>query len=141
MKSRLLIFVVIFGLGAIAIGWVYESRLRPQVEQAQLVVPDNIDYFLTNLNFLAVGDNGRPDFEFASRRLEHYRRTDTSQIETPSLQIYRDDQQWQVDSKIGEFRHRENTMWLRQQVVMRKLGARKATELVRYALRHGLIEP
>ena len=25
--------------------------------------------------------------------------------------------------------------------VMRKLGARKATELVRYALRHGLIEP
>ncbi|MGI9431310.1 MAG: response regulator transcription factor, partial [Myxococcota bacterium] len=25
--------------------------------------------------------------------------------------------------------------------LMRKLGARKATELVRYALRHGLIEP
>ena len=25
--------------------------------------------------------------------------------------------------------------------LMRKLGVRKATELVRYALRHGLIEP
>ena len=25
--------------------------------------------------------------------------------------------------------------------LMRKLGARKATELVRYALRHGLVEP
>ena len=122
MKSRLMFFVVIFGLGAIAIGWIYESRLRPRVQQVELIVPDNIDYFLTNMSFSAFDANGRPDYEFVSRRLEHYPRDDTSRIENPSLQIFRDNERWQVDSETGEFLHRQNLLWLRNQVVMRKLG-------------------
>lgn len=122
MKTRLLIFVVIFGIGAAAVGWVYESRLRPEVEQAGLLIPDNIDYFLTNLNYRAMNTEGQLDFEFDSRRLEHYPRTDTSRIEIPSLQIYRDTDHWQVDAQRGEFQHRANTMRLQQQVVMSKSG-------------------
>ena len=122
MKSRLYIAVLVVGLCAIAAGWIYESRLRPQVAKAELVIPDNIDYFLTYLNYRAMDEAGELDYEFASPRLEHRRQTDVSHIELPSLQIYRKGERWQVDSGQGEFQHRENLLRLRDRVVMLKHG-------------------
>lgn len=122
MKSRWLVFLLMFGFAAIIFGWVYESRVRPQVERAALAFPENIDYFLTNFTYRAVDDDGAPDYEFASPRLEHYPLTDISRIEVPSLQIYRDDDHWQIDARLGEYDHPVNTLRLSRQVVMRKLG-------------------
>ena len=122
MKSRVLIFIIILGIGAVAVGWVYESRIRTRVETAELVIPDNIDYFLTDLKYRAMNESGNLDYEFSSRRLEHYPRNDVSFIETPSLQIYRDSDRWQVTAKRGEFQHRDNLLRLRDQVVMQKSG-------------------
>ncbi len=124
MKSRALIFIVLLGLAAVLIGWFYESRLRERIERAELVVPDDIDYFLTGLHLRAMNERGKLDYEFRSRRLEHRRLTDTSDIEQPALEIYRDGDRWQVDANRGEFRHRDNRLDLEQQVVMRRLGAR-----------------
>ncbi|MDH3387061.1 MAG: LPS export ABC transporter periplasmic protein LptC [Gammaproteobacteria bacterium] len=123
MKSRLLIFVIMLVFGAVAVGWVYESSLRSKIETAGLVVPDNIDYFLTDLNYRAMSDSGSLDFEFSSNRLEHYPRGDVSLIETPSLKIYRETDHWELNAQQGEFKHRQNLLRLQQQVVMQKLGA------------------
>lgn len=121
MKSRLLIFVLVFGLMAIAAGWVYESRLRKISDIAAPEIPDNIDYFMTNLNYRAIGADGELDYEFNSRRLEHRPLKDISHIQAPALSIYRDDL-WQVDAQQGELLHTDNLLWLRQQVLMQKSG-------------------
>ncbi len=122
MKSRAFVFVVIFGIGAIAVGWVYESRLRPQPKQVELVVPDNIDYFLTQFTYRSMNPEGALDYEFSSPRLEHYPRDDTSQIEIPSLQIFRDPDRWQIESATGKFQHQPNLLRLQNRVIMRRLG-------------------
>ena len=105
MKSRFLALVIVLGIAAIAAGWIYESRLRPGSDRADLVIPDNIDYFLTRLRYRVMNSDGTLDYEFKSRRLEHYPRTDVSSIDLPSLQIRRSSGQWQVNSRSGEFIH------------------------------------
>jgi LPS export ABC transporter protein LptC len=122
MNLRMLVLVIILGIAAIALGWVYESRLRPQDEKAELIIPNNIDYFLTNLHYRAMNTQGTLDFEFNSPRLEHYPSTDVSDIAVPSLKIYREADHWLVDALNGEFLHRDNLLRLRNQVVIQKLG-------------------
>lgn len=122
MKPRLLILVIVLGIAAIALGWVYESRLRPQDEKAELIIPNNIDYFLTNLRYRVMNTEGVLDFEFNSPRLEHYPGTDVSNIDVPSMQIYREADHWLVDALNGEFLHRDNVLRLRNQVVIQKQG-------------------
>ena len=124
MKSRVLIFIVLLGIAAVLIGWLYESRLRERIERAELVVPDDIDYFLTGLHYRAMNEDGRLDYAIRSPRLEHRRLTDSSDIEQPALEIRRDGDRWQVDANRGEYFHRENLLDLEQRVVMRRLGAR-----------------
>lgn len=122
MKLRIIVLVFVLGIGAIAVGWVYESRLRTKIERADLIIPDNIDYYLTNLRYRTMKTDGKVDYEFNSPRLEHYPRTDVSVIEVPSLKIFRDRDHWQVDATSGEFAHQDNILHLRNQVVMQKHG-------------------
>ncbi len=122
MKSRVFIFVIIFGFGAIAVGWVYESSLRPGEKKASQEFPDDIDYFLTDLRYRTLKADGTLDFQFLSPRLEHFPRNDISRIELPSMQIYDDIDRWQIDALIGEYRHGNNLLQLNQQVVMQKQG-------------------
>ena len=122
MKLRLLVLVIILGICAIALGWVYESRLRPEDEKTDLNIPSNIDYFLTNLHYRAMNIEGTLDYEFNSPRLEHYPGADVSNIEQPSVQIYRETDHWLVDALDGELLHGENILRLRNQVVIQKRG-------------------
>lgn len=122
MKLRILVFVFVLGIGAIATGWIYETRLRPITERADLTIPDNIDYYLTNLHYRSMNTEGSVDYEFNSPRLEHYPRTDVSTIEIPSLKIFRDRDHWQVDANNGEFEHQVNVLHLRESVVMQRRG-------------------
>lgn len=122
MKLRILVFVFVLGIGAIAAGWIYETRFRPITERADLIIPDNIDYYLTNLHYRSMNTDGNVDYEFKSPRLEHYLRTDVSIIEIPSVQIFRDRDQWQVDANNGEFEHQVNVLHLQESVVMQRKG-------------------
>lgn len=134
-KPRLLIFIVIFGIAAIAVGWVYESNLRPKEKEVQLVIPDDIDSFLTNMHYRALNADGELDFHLYSPRLEHYPHNDVSNIETPSMEVYTKSDPWQIDAITGEILHRENLMRLRQEVVMQKQGAQPMqvyTESIRF---------
>ena len=122
MKLRILVFVFVLGIGAIAAGWIYETRLRPITQRADLIIPDNIDYYLTDLHYRSMNTDGNVDYEFISPRLEHYLRTDVSTIEIPSLKIFRDRDHWQVDANNGEFEHQVNVLHLRESVVMQRQG-------------------
>lgn len=122
MKLRILVLVFVLGIGAIAAGWINETRLRPITERADLMIPDNIDYYLTNLRYRSMNSDGNVDYEFNSPRLEHYPRTDVSTIEIPSLKIFRDRDHWQVDANTGEFEHQLNVLHLRESVVMQRQG-------------------
>lgn len=124
MKSRVLVFIVLLGIAAVLIGWLYESSLRERIERAELIVPDDIDYFFAGLHFRAMNEEGRLDYAFRSPRLEHRPLTDTSDIERPALEIHRDGDRWQVDANRGEYFHRENRLDLEQRVVLRRHGAR-----------------
>jgi lipopolysaccharide export system protein LptC len=124
MRTRLLVLIAVLGVGAVVTGWIYESRLSPPAEVQQLEVPDNIDYFLANLNYRAIDERGRLEYEFRSPRLEHYPRDDVSRIETPSVDIYGNDGEWRVDALEGEFHHAENLLRLSREVVMNRSGDR-----------------
>ncbi len=122
MKSRLLIMVLFLGLGAVLVGWIYESQTDFRLDRSELKIPDNIDYFMTNFNYKVMDEAGKLDYEFASPRLEHHNLGDISRIEQPFVQLYRGSDHWQIDSRQGEFQHADNLLWLSQQVVMQRLG-------------------
>jgi lipopolysaccharide export system protein LptC len=122
MKLRLLILVTIFGFAALAIGWVYERSLRTPEEKAELVIPEDIDYFLTNMHYRALNAEGKLNFEFHTPRLEHFPHGDVSRIEVPSIQIQTDSDPWLVDSLAGEYEHANNLLRLTRQVVMQRHG-------------------
>ena len=121
MKSRKLLMLVFLGVGAIAIGWVYESRKPPAEDKESMLIPDDIDYYLSNLHYREINADGELEFEFHSPRLEHYPLNDISSIEKPSIQIH-GDEPWRVDSLDGEFRHQKEILHLSRQVVMQKQG-------------------
>lgn len=122
MKSRVLIFMLVIGIAAATSGWIYQSKSRSTVNRDELVIPDNIDYFLTDLRYRAINESGTLDYEFHSRRLEHHNRNDVSQIEIPSLKIFRGNSHWQIDSRRGELLHQHNLLRLQDHVVMVRLG-------------------
>lgn len=135
MKPRILLSVLALGLAAIAAGWIYESRQKSVDADSEIEIPDNIDYYLTGMTLRAMNDDGRLDYSFSSPRLEHRPRNDTSYLETPSLQIFRNDEQWQVDSQQGRFQHEQNIMLLNRRVVMERAGPdalRLTTQSVRF---------
>ena len=122
MKLRLFILVTIFGIAAVAVGWVYEHQLRAPEEKADIAIPNDIDYFLTNMNYRALNSSGVVDFEFYTPRLEHFPHNDVSRMQLPSMQIQTDSDPWLVDSLAGEYQHGNNLLRLTQQVVMQKQG-------------------
>ena len=135
MNIRVMISVIFFGVVAIALGWVYESQIKSKVASVEWVIPNNIDYFLTHLDYRVSNAEGNLDYEFSSPRLEHRPRTDVSHIVTPSLQIYRVSEQWRVNSEQGQFQHRNNILMLQQNVVLQKLGddpLRLTTETIQF---------
>ena len=124
MKTRSLIMILVLGLVAIAAGWIYETRLREDAAAVPLEIPDNIDYYLTNFRYRSMNRDGRPDFEFTSRRLEHRRKTDVSHIEAPALRIFRSPADWRIDSLQAAYEHRNNLLHLERNVVLQRGGER-----------------
>ena len=122
MKARLFIFIAIFGCGAVAVGWVYERSLRAPEERAEIAIPQDIDYFMTNMTYRALDANGKLDYEFYTPRLEHYPHDDVSRLQLPRFRIETETVPWLVDSKLGEYRHAANLLHLTRQVVMQRHG-------------------
>lgn len=114
------IIVIVVTLAAIAAGWVYESKTT--ASRADLEIPPDIDYFLSKVKYQSMNDLGLLDFEIQSPYLEHLTVTHISLIEKPTMQIYRDANNWQVKSLTGKLFHEQNSLQLTQNVVMQREG-------------------
>lgn len=122
MKIRLLALVVVLGLGAIALGWVYESRLAPETPDGGAEIPDNVDFYLTGMRLRAIDADGALDYLLDSPRVEHHQRGDISRIRQPRLRIVRAPGDWTVRARRGQFLHGDNLLRLQRDVVMRRAG-------------------
>ncbi|MEM7565245.1 MAG: LPS export ABC transporter periplasmic protein LptC [Pseudomonadota bacterium] len=122
MKLRMLFAVIGFGLAAVIAGWLYETRFKSSIALDNLVIPDNIDYFLTGFTVRVTNQQGNPDYQISSPRLEHRPKTDISHIELPTMQIFRRAELWQIESGIGQLQHRDNRLQLQHNVILQKEG-------------------
>ncbi len=117
------ITVVIAGLLAIVGGWFYQAQLSEQESDvAELEIPDNIDYYFTDMTYRAMTSSGALDYQFNSPRMEHRKLGDTSHIKLPEVTIYRGDNVWLVNAEVGQLFHETEAFHLEQQVEMFKQG-------------------
>ena len=105
---------------AIAIGWLYEPKKT--ISRPDLEIPTNIDHFLSGVQYKSMNDEGNLDFMMQSPYLEHLTVADISLIDKPTLQIYRDAGDWQVESLNGKLFHEQNNLQFEDNVIMRREG-------------------
>ncbi len=121
--SGRILLVIGAGLMAIMAGWLYQEQLQQrELPTADLEIPDNIDYYFTDMTYRVVKDTGETAYRFESPRLEHHLRGDTSFIQQPAMTIFRDDDVWTVHAQTAELKHETEVMHLAQQVKMQKQG-------------------
>lgn len=116
-----MVFITV--LGAIAVGWVYESRSKNNLARTELEIPTDIDFFLSQLNYRVFNSSGGLDYQLQSPYLEHFIKNDISRIEQPIIQVYRDSGDWRVEALRGAILHRQEWVQLDNDVVMEKIGA------------------
>jgi LPS export ABC transporter protein LptC len=117
----LLIFIAV--LGAIAVGWVYESRSKDTLVRPELEIPTDIDFFLSSMSYRVFNKSGNLDYQLQSPYLEHFIKDDISRIEAPIIHVYRDSGDWQVKASRGNILHRQEWLQLDKNVLMQRLGA------------------
>jgi LPS export ABC transporter protein LptC len=116
-----MVFITI--LGAIAVGWVYESNSKDKITRPELEIPTDIDFFLTQLNYRVFNKSGSLAYQLQSPYLEHFIKDDISRIEDPMIQIYHASGDWQVKASWGNIIHQQEWVELDKDVVMQKIGA------------------
>ena len=121
MKPSIFILVVFAGIAAVAVGWVYQSKIQPAVSTSGLEIPLDIDYYLSEFNYRVMSKTGSLEFDLRSPYLEHYKLEDLSRIEAPLMTIYRK-QNWQVQARAGELSHRREILNLIDDVVFERKG-------------------
>ncbi len=116
-----MVFITI--LGAIAVGWVYESSSKDKITRPELEIPTDIDFFLSQLNYRVFNKFGSLDYQLQSPYLEHFIKDDISRIEQPRIRIYLASGDWHVNASRGNIIHQQEWVELDKDVVMQKLGA------------------
>lgn len=108
MKLRLLLLTLV-GIGlALFYGWFVDSR-REQTTVSPLQVPDNIDYYLAEVDYLALSRDGTPHLHLQTPYLEHFIREDISQLTTPRLRYHAGPVEWRLQARQGTLIHGSET--------------------------------
>ncbi len=123
VRPLTIIMVFITVLGAIAVGWVYESRSKNNLARPELEIPTDIDFFLSQLNYRVFNSSGGLDYQLQSPYLEHFIKNDISRIEQPVIQVFREGGDWQVEALNGTIFHQQEWVQLDNNVVMEQMGA------------------
>jgi len=117
VNSGFLLTVLALVSLAIGIGWFYDRKLEPATTDA-LLLPDNIDYYLSKVNYRAMNLQGTIHYQLRSPYLEHYIREDTSHIQQPDIQLNGEVSAWQIRATKGILKHTEEIFELKQKVEM-----------------------
>lgn len=122
MKTRFAFLVIAGTLVALGLGWFFDNKEVISTESS-LEVPDNIDYYLSRVNFLAYNDQGVTRFRLQTPYLEHNIREDTSQLTQPTLDYHVDSAQWKLTANKGSFQHEPEIFQLQDQARISRLNA------------------
>jgi|TARA_B110000971_G_scaffold201193_1_gene219856 lipopolysaccharide export system protein LptC len=120
IKTLLVSTIAVATIAAVTIGWFYEPKIT--VSRSDLEIPTNIDYFLAELQYKSMNEQGNLDFEMQSPYLEHLIASNISLIDQPTIQIYRNLNDWQIESLTGKLFHQQNSLQLAKNVVMHRMG-------------------
>ncbi len=120
MKLRLLLLTFLLVGGALVIGWLFDkqSMLAPTRDSFQ--IPDNIDYYLSQVDYRAMNEQGKLNYRLQTPYLEHYIREDTSLIQQPRFQFLGEPAQWMIRSQKASLQHREERFELTRQVELKR---------------------
>ncbi len=122
MKLARIALVVMAGIAAIAVGWIYQSQTSISISKQELEIPVGIDYYLSAVSFRAMDKNGKLHYALKTPYLQHFKSSDISRMDSPEMAIYRDSEIWQVQANSAEMLHQQNTVNLIDQVTMEKNG-------------------
>lgn len=121
MKLTTLALVVLAGFAAIAAGWIYQSNVQPEVSEAELEIPMDIDYYLSGVRYRSLLKSGRIGFELRSPYLEHYKHEDISRVKTPEMDIFRNGQRWQARAQLAELQHQSEILEMIDDVIFERV--------------------
>lgn len=122
MRPFALLFIIVTIVGAIAAGWIYESRSKTTVLRPEIEIPTDIDYFLDKPKYLSFNQAGNLDYQLQSPYLEHFTRDDISRLKEPRLEVYRAGGDWHVNASRGDIYHQKNWLKLSDDVFIQKQG-------------------
>jgi len=109
-------------LGAIAVGWIYQSRSKDTLATARLEIPTDIDFFMSQMDYRAFNESGNLDYQLQSPYLEHFIKDDISHLKQPVMFVYRATGNWRLKSMRGDIFHQQDWLQLDESVVMQKMG-------------------
>ena len=127
MKPSTIMFVILAGIAAIAVGWVYQSSIKPTESISELEIPLDIDYYLAEFSYRVMSKTGSLKYDLRSPYLEHYRYEDLSRIETPLMNIYRKQHHWHARARVAEILHQTETLHLIDDVIFERKGDKPLT--------------
>jgi len=118
MKIHYFLAIVIFIVTALGIGWFYDEKL-PLGSRDDFQVPDNIDYYLSQVNYRSMNEQGSLHYLLTTPYLEHYIREDISHIQRPNIRFNGNRSTWLMQSLTATLTHRQELFELQQQVELK----------------------
>lgn len=124
-----LVFVLFFlGLVAGITFYALNQKSKPANKKA-LLIPNNVDYYLSNTKQKSFKTDGSIDFTLNSSLLEHFKREDESRLLEPDVKVRRDNT-WQIKAGLGNFFHPEEIITFKQNVRLDKLSQTAAFKVL-----------
>jgi len=119
MKPGYLLIIGIFISAAVIMGWLLSNQ-KPRSTASPLQVPDNIDYYLSNINYKSMNLQGSLHYLLQSPLLQHYIQEDVSHIQQPVIQFNGDKSSWLIHSETGLLQHKNEKFELRTKVRLKR---------------------
>lgn len=128
MRIRHLFLVLLLIIGALGIGWFYDTRTALLTENP-LQAPKNVDYYLSKVNYIAMNKLGRIRYRLQTPYLEHYIEQDISDIQQPIIDYHNNRDKWHVTAHKGSLQHTTEIFKLTQQVSLTRLNPLQPMQL------------
>jgi LPS export ABC transporter protein LptC len=119
MKLRFLLMFLITLIVAVVAGWFFDRQNLP-IAQNPLQIPDNIDYYLTEVKMKTFDQQGSPSYLLNSPYLEHFVREDVSIIQQPDIRYFDKNADWIMTAEQGKLMHQSEIFELHQKASIQR---------------------
>ncbi len=122
-RSRRLLLYALLAIAALIAGRYIETP-SPIAVKPREKPPDNIDFYLSGVDYRAMDRQGQLRYRLRSPLLEHYRREDVSRVQRPDIEYRLPGKRWRLAARQGEMQHRQKRLLLQRGVRLRREGSR-----------------